>query len=211
MSFWPPSIRPLRTDEENVSIDRLAMGGINVYLDESLPLWRWMPALVRRLFDRPCAGLLGRPARQQHAPGTAWAADGGHVPRRRRAAEKRDPSSLSIGCKPRSGPTSCTCPTSCSPDWPVRSASAWACRSSPRCRAKTASWKSFPRPYHAQARAELRARAADLAGLVALCGYYADFMAEYLAVPREKIDVIRPGLNLDGIRRDRRQGGKGAG
>ena len=48
-----PVYTPLRTDEENVSIDRLAMGGINVYLDESLPLWRWMPALVRRLLDRP--------------------------------------------------------------------------------------------------------------------------------------------------------------
>ena len=35
-------------------------------------------------------------------------------------------------------------------------------------------------------------------GLVAMCEYYADFMAEYLTVPREKIDVIRPGLNLDG-------------
>ena len=28
--------------------------------------------------------------------------------------------------------------------------------------------------------------------------YYADFMAEYLAVPRERIHVIRPGLNLRG-------------
>ena len=56
-----PVYTPLRTDEENVSIDRLAMGGINVYLDEGLPFWRWMPALVRRQLDRPVAGLLGRP------------------------------------------------------------------------------------------------------------------------------------------------------
>ncbi len=48
-----PVYTPVRTDEENVSIDRLAMGGINVYLDESLPLWRWMPPFVRRLLDRP--------------------------------------------------------------------------------------------------------------------------------------------------------------
>ena len=58
--------------------------------------------------------------------------------------------------------------------------------------------EKLPAPYHAQARAELRTRAADLAGLVALSGYYADFMAGYLDVPREKIDVIRPGLNLEG-------------
>jgi len=31
-----------------------------------------------------------------------------------------------------------------------------------------------------------------------MCEYYATFMAEYLTVPRERIHVIRPGLNLDG-------------
>ncbi len=48
-----PVYTPLRTDEENVSIDRLAMGGINVFLDEGLPFWRWMPAVIRRQLDRP--------------------------------------------------------------------------------------------------------------------------------------------------------------
>ena len=48
-----PVYTPLRTDEENVSIDRLAMGGINVYLDEGLPFWRWMPRFLRRQLDRP--------------------------------------------------------------------------------------------------------------------------------------------------------------
>ena len=42
----------------------------------------------------------------------------------------------------------------------------------------------------------LRERAGDLAALVAMNGYYADFMAEYLAVPREQIHVIPAGLDL---------------
>ena len=38
--------------------------------------------------------------------------------------------------------------------------------------------------------------------------YYADFMADYLAVDRERIHVIPHGLNLEGhaIRETRRQG-----
>jgi glycosyltransferase involved in cell wall biosynthesis len=34
--------------------------------------------------------------------------------------------------------------------------------------------------------------------MVAMNRYYADFMAEYLAVPPERIHVVPPGLNLDG-------------
>src|SRR5215475_7489593 len=48
-----PLYTPIRTDEEDVSIDRLSMGGINVYLDESLPWWRRMPGFLRRLLDQP--------------------------------------------------------------------------------------------------------------------------------------------------------------
>ena len=70
-----PVYTPLRTDEENVSIDRLAMGGINVYLDESLPLVA-ADAGAGAAAARPAvAGLLGGSPRRQHPPGTARAAD----------------------------------------------------------------------------------------------------------------------------------------
>jgi glycosyltransferase involved in cell wall biosynthesis len=53
-------------------------------------------------------------------------------------------------------------------------------------------------PHRSHARTLLQERAADLAGLVAMNGYYADVMAEYLRLPRERIHVIPPGLNLTG-------------
>jgi glycosyltransferase involved in cell wall biosynthesis len=46
----------------------------------------------------------------------------------------------------------------------------------------------------------LRQRAAELDALIAMNRYYAGFMAEYLAVPAERIHVIPPGLLLDGHR-----------
>ncbi len=48
-----PLYTPIRTDEDNVSIDHLSMGGINVFLDESLSWWRRVPGFLRRLLDRP--------------------------------------------------------------------------------------------------------------------------------------------------------------
>ena len=69
--------------------------------------------------------------------------------------------------------------------------------SSPRSPAKTFSWTSCRRPTR-RPREELCRRAADLDALVAMNRGYADFMSEFLAVPRDRIAVIRPGLNLQG-------------
>jgi glycosyltransferase involved in cell wall biosynthesis len=58
--------------------------------------------------------------------------------------------------------------------------------------------EKLPPPYRDEALAVLRQRAAELDAMIALNDYFAGFMAEYLAVPRERIRVIRPGLNLEG-------------
>ncbi len=38
-----PLYTPIRTDEEDVSIDQVFFGGINVYLQQKLPILRWLP------------------------------------------------------------------------------------------------------------------------------------------------------------------------
>jgi len=53
-------------------------------------------------------------------------------------------------------------------------------------------------PYYEQARELLRERSADVDAFVAMNHYYADFMADYLAVDRAKVHVIPHGLRLEG-------------
>ncbi|MGA2255386.1 MAG: glycosyltransferase family 4 protein [Thermoguttaceae bacterium] len=192
-----PVYTPLRTDEENVSIDRLAMGGINIYLDEGLPLWRWMPGLVRRLLDRPSL--------------VSWAAQRGSRTRPEQLGR------LTVAMlRSEKGPLKNDVQqlidwlqAEVRPDIVHLSNVMLAGLARPlgerlgvpviaTLSGEDSFLEKLPAPYYAQARTELRARAGDLAGLVAMCGFYADFMAEYLAVPRETIDVIRPGLNLEG-------------
>jgi len=157
------------------------MGGIQCLPGRGLPLLA-MDAGAGAAATRPAAvGLLGRPARRQYAPGTAWAADGGHVPRRR-GPLKSESNSLSAGCKPMSSPISYTCRTSCSPDWPVRSASGW--RAGHRHVVGRNSFleklprRTMPGPDRV---ARPGRGAGGTGGLVRILRR---FMAEYLAVPR---------------------------
>ena len=48
-----PTYTPIRVDEDNVSSQRVFMGGINVYLDSKLPGWRYLPGFLKRWLDRP--------------------------------------------------------------------------------------------------------------------------------------------------------------
>jgi glycosyltransferase involved in cell wall biosynthesis len=48
-----PTYTPIRTDEEDVSIDQVFFGGINVYLQQKIPLFRHIPKFIDRILDAP--------------------------------------------------------------------------------------------------------------------------------------------------------------
>jgi glycosyltransferase involved in cell wall biosynthesis len=58
--------------------------------------------------------------------------------------------------------------------------------------------EALPPEYRTEAIALIRDHCKEIDGFIATSRYYADFMAEYLAIPRDKIAVVYPGLNLRG-------------
>jgi glycosyltransferase involved in cell wall biosynthesis len=54
-----PLYTPTLTDEENLSEPQVLFGGISVYLEQKLPLFRHTPAFLDRLWDQPALRLLG--------------------------------------------------------------------------------------------------------------------------------------------------------
>lgn len=48
-----PFYTPIRTDESNVSVDQVFFGGINVYLQQKIPLFRLVPSFLDRFLDSP--------------------------------------------------------------------------------------------------------------------------------------------------------------
>jgi glycosyltransferase involved in cell wall biosynthesis len=192
-----PTYTPLKTDEVDVSINRVFFGGINVYLQQKLALFRHTPWWLDRFFDHPVllerlSGMAGSVDPKQLGDMTVSMLRG-EAGNQRKELEKlihwlvtdikpdvvHLSNSMQIGMarmlRARSGP-------------PV------VCQLS----GEDLFLEKLSPPHYEQARTLLRERAADVDAFVAINRYYADFMADYLAVDREKVHVIPHGLKLDG-------------
>jgi glycosyltransferase involved in cell wall biosynthesis len=58
--------------------------------------------------------------------------------------------------------------------------------------------EALPESFKKQALDLIRGHCGEIDGFIATSVYYADFMADYLSIPRDKIHVVYPGLNLAG-------------
>jgi glycosyltransferase involved in cell wall biosynthesis len=195
-----PLYTPLRTDEHDVSAARVAFGGINVFLQQRSALFRHTPWFVDRLLDRPAllrwAARRGGRTRPERLGELTVSMLRGEEGRQRKELDKLiawladdvRPDVVHLNNVLLAGV---------------------AREIKRRLRVPVLSTLSgediflekLPPPHRDEALAVLRQRAAELDALVALNDYFARFMAEYLALPRERICVIPPGLNLEGFRR----------
>jgi glycosyltransferase involved in cell wall biosynthesis len=198
-----PTYTPIRTDEENVSDSHLFFGGINVYLQQRLAVFRHTPWFFDELLNRP--GILnwatrGGPSVEAEKLGdlTVSMLQGEHG-RQRKEIQK-----LVHWLKSEARPEV------------VHLSNAMlvgAAREIRKLGIRVVSTLSgediflerLVEPYYSQARAALRERAAEIDAFVALNRYYADYMIEYLAIRPERVHVVPHGLNLagHGVRQDR--------
>jgi glycosyltransferase involved in cell wall biosynthesis len=194
-----PVYTPLRTDEEDVSSGRLAMGGINVYLQEKSALFRHAPRLLDRLLDWPrlvrWAARRGTRTRPEQLGPLTVSVLRGQEGRLRKEVEKLL-AWLERETRPDIIHLSNVLLAGIARPLRERIAAPVVCTLS----GEDSFLERLTGDSYRQSRAILRQRAGELDGLVALSRYYADFMADYLAVPRTRIHVIPPGLNLDGHR-----------
>ncbi|MBN2293646.1 MAG: glycosyltransferase family 4 protein [Pirellulales bacterium] len=192
-----PAYTPLRTDEENTSLDRVVMGGMNVYLQHRSAFFRKVPWFFDQLLDHP--GLLrwfgkrGSSTRPEKLGSLTHSMIQGEEGRQRRELIKlarwleRDvrPDIVHLSNILLVGTARLL---SRELRVPVVSS----------LNGEDAFIEKLAEPHYTMVRDELRKRCKDLHSLMAMSRHSADFMAEYLQVPREKIRVIPPGLNLQG-------------
>lgn len=192
-----PTYTPLRTDEELVAHPRIFYGGINVYLQEKIPLFRHTPWFVDRLLDNP--GLISWLARRASATdaGSLGALTvsmlQGEQGRQRKElrklvrwlAEEVQPevvhlsNAMLIGMA-REIHAALRVPV-------VATLSG-----------EDIFLDKLPEPHKNLAWRTLAERADDVQAFVALNHYYAEAMSQRLRVDRDRIQVIPHGLNLAG-------------
>jgi glycosyltransferase involved in cell wall biosynthesis len=192
-----PMYTPLRTDDPDQSTDPVAFGGINTYLQERSALFRYTPRFVDRLLDHPrlLSWLSGRnwSTRPESLGGLTVSMLRGEEGRQRKELDKLI-RRLKEDLRPDLIHLSNVMLVGTARQLTARLDVPVVCTLS----GEDTFLERLPEPHYSQARAVLRERSADLTALVALNHYYADFMADYLSVSRERIHVIPPGLNLTG-------------
>lgn len=192
-----PTYTPTRTDEANASEGRVFLGGINVFLQQHLALFRQTPWALDRLLDYPpllrlamrwgvsidphqlgamTVSMLRGPEGLQHKEIEKLV---------RYLADEMGPeivtlpNSLLIGLAPaiKAGlrvPVSCT------------------------FQGEELFLDSLGEPYRTESLELIRQHAAHVDVFVAVSRFGADFMAGYLGIARDRIQVVPLGINLDG-------------
>lgn len=192
-----PTYTPLRTDELDVSCQRVFLGGINVYLQQKLRLFRHTPWFFDRLLDaRPLLRWVGRFAVKTEAADlgdlTLSILEGEHGHQSKEVdklitwlAEEVKPEVVHLTAALLSGlvhemKRRLRVPVLCS------------------LQGDDIFLESLPPSYRSRCLALVRVHCRQIDGFIATSAYYADFMADYLAIPRSRIHVVHPGLNLAG-------------
>lgn len=206
-----PLYTPIRTDEEDVSADRIFYGGINMYLQQKVPLFRWLPKWLDRWLDQPWLinWASGRSVRidPQEVADLAISILRGREGHQRKEVE-RVAEWLTGELAPDVIVFSNILTAGCVPEIKRRMNMPVVVT----LQGDDIFLRGLPEPYQAQALSQIRRLAGQIDGYIAHSRFYADAMAKYLGINREKIQVIPLGVDardLATIEKDSAKGEEG--
>ena len=205
-----PLYTPIRTDEEDVSTSRIFYGGINMYLQQKSRLFRWLPKWLDRWLDHPrivqwAAGRSIQIDPQQVADlalSILRGAEGFQKKEVERLAEW-----LTGDLKPDIVVFSNMLTAGCVPEIKRRMQVPVVVT----LQGDDIFLREMPQPQQGQALAEIARLAERIDGYIAHSRFYADAMAEYLRLDRERIAVVPLGIETADFPRQKeetRRGGK---
>jgi glycosyltransferase involved in cell wall biosynthesis len=193
-----PTYTPTRTDERNVSHDRVFLGGINVFLQQHAPIFRRTPWMLDRVLDSPFLlrlatrwGVSVEPAHlgamtvsMLHGPDGFQRKEIDKLVRYL-ADEMRPeivtlPNSLLIGLVPALKKGLPGVPVCCT------------------FQGEELFLESLGEPHRTRSIELIRQHATQVDAFIAVSGFGADQMAGYLGIARDRIDVVPLGINLEG-------------
>jgi glycosyltransferase involved in cell wall biosynthesis len=192
-----PTYTPIRTDEEDVSQSRVFFGGINVYLQQKLGLFRHTPWFLDRVLDAPpllrwASRFAVKTRAEDLGDLTVSVLQGEHG--RQRKEVRKLVRWLGRAVRPRlvhltsamlSGMVheikrGLGVPALCS------------------LQGDDVFLEALPEPHRSRSLDLIRGHCGEIDAFVSTSTAYADFMSGYLGIPRERIHVVLPGLDLRG-------------
>ena len=201
-----PLYTPIRTDEQDVSSSRIYYGGINMYLQQKMSFFRWLPKWLDRWLDQPwlidwAAGRSVKIEPTQVADLTLSTLRGRAGFQRKEV--ERLAEWLTGDLKPHVIVFSNILTAGCVPEIKRRMNVPVVVT----LQGDDIFLRGLPEPHQTQALAEIRKLIDRIDGFIANTRFYADHMAEYLGVPRERIEIVPLGIDTRDF--ENREGARG--
>jgi glycosyltransferase involved in cell wall biosynthesis len=192
-----PTYTPIRVDEQNLAVSEVFLGGINVYLDYKLPLWRRIPRPLVRWLDSPAViGLCTRFGVSNDAarlgPLTLAMLDGERGPNAREIAEFADflrdlaPDAIVFSNALLVGALR-TLRERCGHDSRIYC----------MLQGDDIFLMDLPEKYRARAIAAIHERCRDFDGFLTHSRYYRDYMSRLLTLPADRFHHVPLGIDVN--------------
>jgi glycosyltransferase involved in cell wall biosynthesis len=198
-----PVYTPTRTDEPNVSDDKVFFGGISVYLEQYFPMFRNSPRWLDRLWDsKPMLELASRrsistsPKMLGEMTVSMLKGEDGF--------QHKEIEKLTEWARHERPPDVVSLPYSLliALAKPIKEA-----LKRPICctlQGEDLFLEGLEEPYRSQSLDLIRENVKHVGAFISVSNYYADFVPDYLGIPREKIHVVPLGINLQGYEKRER-------
>jgi len=194
-----PIYTPTRTDEPNVSQEKVFFGGISVYLEQYVPLFRNSPQWLDRLWDsKPMLDLASR--RSISTSPKMLGEMTVSMLRGEDGFQRKEISKLTDWARHEPPPDVVSLPYSLLIGLakPIKEA-----LNRPVCctlQGEDLFLEGLHEPYRSEALDLIRSNVQHVDAFISVSEYYARFTPEYLGIPPEKIHVVPLGINLSGYR-----------
>lgn len=202
-----PVYTPTLTDEPNVSGDKVFFGGISVYLEQYVPLFRKSPPWLDRLWDSTPVLQLASRRSISTSPKMLGELTVSML-KGEEGFQHKEISKLLEWLKHEGPPDVVSLPYSLLLGLakPIKET-----LGRPICctlQGEDLFLEGLHERYRSEAKSLIRANIRHVDAFISVSDYYAEFMPGYLGIPREKIRVVPLGINLQGYqpRVDRRHG-----
>jgi len=191
-----PLYTPTLTDEPNVSSEKTFFGGISVYLEQRSPIFRRTPRWLDKIWDSRFA-LKAASKRSIAVDPDSLSELTISILKGERGNQGKEIGKLVDWLKTQPSPDVVDMQNSMLIGLarPVKEATG-----RPVCctlQGEDLFLDGMREPYHSQALELIHDHAKYVDAFIAVSAYYADFMAGYLGIPREKIHVAPLGINLE--------------
>ncbi len=192
-----PLYTPTLTDETNVSFHKVFFGGISVYLEQHSALFRHTPWLIDKLWDSSAAlkaaarsSIPTNPQMLGRMTVSMLRGEDGH--------QRKEVGKLLQWLETQPRPDLVVLPNSMliGLAHPIRRA-----LGVPVCctlQGEDLFLEGLDEPYRSESLSLIRSHIGAVSLFAPTSDYYAGFMAEYLGIPRARLEVVRLGINMDG-------------